>query len=259
MPSIISLSAFPKSGVTYLSFMLFHSLFSDDCDIRDLERKYIIDIHEHPTTRPAERHGVALFKSHFPFNPANPFVRVTNKAIYLLRDPIDVMMSSWDFGKLIQGAQNDTESPAFRAYVRDWLEGGGNGFPAYGSWSNHVRSWLGQRQIPVHLVTYQNLVDRPERELPAILEFLGVNIAADRQRIAIERSSMKSMAAMEKQEVDKGVDGIFFRGSLSAGYGMGHRFINKGYRDSYESVLRPDERAVADRSFGEFKRYFEPA
>ena len=48
MRDLFSLSAFPKSGVTYLSFLMFHSLFPDSCNIRDLESKYVIDIHGNP-------------------------------------------------------------------------------------------------------------------------------------------------------------------------------------------------------------------
>jgi hypothetical protein len=58
------------------------------------------------------------------------------------------------------------------------------------------------------------------------------------------------MATVESQEVENRVDGIFFRNSLSAGYERGHRFINKGYRNSYETMLSVDERALADRVFG---------
>ena len=109
--------------------------------------------------------------------------------------------------------------------------------PQFGPWTQHVRSWLGQTNIPVHLVTYEKLVDDPERELKSIIDFIGIEVPVERQRIAIDRSSMKSMAALESQEVENRVDGIFFRNSLAAGYGQGHRFINKGYRKSYENFL----------------------
>jgi hypothetical protein len=257
LQGIVSLSAFPKSGVTYLSFLLFHSLFSDDCGIQDLERKYIIDIHEYPNAKFDDPRAPRLVKSHYLFNPALPVVRATEKAIYLIRHPIDVMMSAWDFGRLIQGGACDAQSPEFRAYARRWVETGGDGFPAFGTWVQHVRSWLGQSAIPVHLVAYGDLVDQPERELKSILGFLGFEVPVERQRIAIERSSMKSMAALETQEVENRVDGIFFRNALATGYGQGHRFINKGYRKSYEAFLTREERAIADKTFGaEIARYF---
>lgn len=257
MQDIVSLSAFPKSGVTYLSFLLFHSLFSDDCDIHDLERKYIIDIHEYPKARFGDPRAPLLIKSHYPYNPALPATRFTSKAVYLVRHPIDVMMSAWDFERLIKGGVRETQSPAFRAYVRRWVETGGDAFPVSGSWVQHVHSWLDQSNIPVHLVTYENLVDHPGRELKSILGFLDIEIPAERQRMAIERSSMKSMAALETQEVENRIGGIFFRDSLATGYGQGHRFINKGYRKSYETFLTAEERGIADKSFGaEIARYF---
>ncbi len=255
MQGLTSLSAFPKSGVTYLSFLLFHSLFGDDCDIHELERKYILDIHSYPNANFSDPNGPRVFKSHFPYNPAIPAVRLTSKAVYLIRDPIDVMMSTWDFGHLIKGGKRDTQSAEFRAFVRRWVTTGGDAFGGFGSWLQHVRSWFSQPNVPVHLVTYQKLVDDPGPELKAILDFLGMRVSPERQRIAIERSSMKSMAALEEREVKEHINGIFFRDGL-AGYGQGHRFINKGYRKSYESLLTAEERAIADKTFGlEVARY----
>jgi len=257
LQGITSLSAFPKSGVTYLSFLLFHSLFSDDCDIHYLEQKYILDIHAYPNATFGDPRAPRFIKSHFPYNPAIPAVRLTSKAIYLIRHPIDVMMSAWDFEHLVNGGVRQTQSLAFRAYVRRWVTTGGDSFAEFGSWLQHVRSWLGQSAIPVHLVAYENLVDSPDRELKSILGFLGVQVPAERQRIAIDRSSMKSMAALESQEVENRTDGIFFRNNLSVGYAQGHRFINKGYRKSYETLLTSEERAIADKTFGaEIARFF---
>jgi Sulfotransferase domain len=259
LQDIISLSAFPKSGVTYLSFLLFHSLFSDECDIHDLERKYVLDIHAFPNATFADPQGPRLIKLHSSYNLAIPAVRLTSKAIYLIRHPIDIMMSAWDYERLLKGVVHDTQPAAFRDYVRQWLatEGTVRVEPVHGSWIRHVRSWLSQTNIPVHLVRYEHLVDHPERELDSILEFLGVRIPAARQRIAIERSSMKSMAALESHEFKNCIDGIFFRHDLAGSYGQGNRFINKGYRKSYEVVLTPEERVIADQTFGkEIARYF---
>ncbi len=257
--SLVSLSAFPKSGVTYLSFLLFHGLYPDSADVHDLERKYIIDIHAHPRAAPAAVGGMRLFKSHLPYNPAIPIIKATNKAIYLIRHPIDVMMSAWDFENLIGGGNRTAQSPAFRDFVAHFISTGGLAFPQYGSWTDHVRSWLGQSQIPVHLVTYQDLVARPSDELEKILDFLGTRIGAERIAHAVERSSMKSMAALEEQEVEKGIEGVFFNKKLSTGYGQGHRFINKGYKNSYDKMLTAEERAKADAMFGpEIARYLAP-
>jgi len=124
VPSLVSLSAFPKSGVTYLSFLLFYSLFPDSCDIRDIEQKYILDIHAFPNATFADPTGPRLVKSHLPYIPTLPVVRSTSKAVYLIRHPIDVMASAWDFEALTSGGVRSTHSPAFRAFVRRWIETG---------------------------------------------------------------------------------------------------------------------------------------
>jgi hypothetical protein len=100
------------------------------------------------------------------------------------------------------------------------------------------------------LLTYENLVDNPERELKSVLDFIGIPVSDERQRVAIERSSMKSMAAMESQEFEKGIEGIFFHQRLGPGYRQGMRFINKGYRKTYDSILTAEERSLADKTFG---------
>jgi len=257
---LISLSAFPKSGVTYLNFLLFHSLYGDDADLHALERSYVIDIHAHPDARFAEPGAPRLVKSHFPYDPGLPPVARTAKAVYLIRDPIDVMMSAWDYRHFISadGAPpgDPTVHPAFRPFVRDWLETGGGGCAGAGTWVEHVRSWLGQRTVPVHRVTYRDLVDHPRRELAAILAFLDLEIPAEKQALAVERSSMPSMAALEAKELRAGRDGVFFHPELAAGYGRGRRFVNKGYRDCYRTVLTEAERAMADRVFGPVLREY---
>src|SRR5471030_63928 len=141
---VFSLSAFPKSGVTYLSFLMFHCAFPDTCDIHDLESKYVIDIHGFPQANFGDPLAPRLIKSHFPCVPGLPFVSRIAKSVYLIRDPIDVMMSAWDF-KALLGAEASAEqkAAAFRVYVRRWVETGGTDFVEFGSWVNHVRSWLG--------------------------------------------------------------------------------------------------------------------
>ncbi|PWC39500.1 sulfotransferase domain-containing protein [Azospirillum sp. TSO35-2] len=260
MRDLISLSAFPKSGVTYLGFLMFHCLFGDAAAIGDLEKKYVIDIHAWPAMPFAVPEGPRIVKSHFPFGPDRPCVGRTAKAVYLIRHPVDVMMSAWDYRRFLNpddGEGGPADGPAFRQFVHGWLTTGGAEFEVAGPWLQHVRSWLDQREIPVHLVTYADLVDHPDRELAAILRFLDLPVPVDRQAMAVERSRMAAMAALEAEEVRNRRDGVFYRPELARSYEGRRRFINKGHRDCYATLLTDEERALADRTFGaELSAYF---
>ena len=267
MRDLISLSAFPKSGVTYLGFLMFHCLFGDVADIGDLEKTYVIDIHAWPALRFAAPEGRRIIKSHFPFAPGRPGVRRTAKAVYLIRHPVDVMMSAWDYRRFLNpgmtgadGDGNPTDGATFRHFVHRWLATGGEEFEVAGSWLRHVRSWMDQSEIPVHLVTYTDLVDHPSRELAAILRFLDLPVPAERQAMAVERSGMAAMAALEAEEVRNRRTGVFYRPELARSYEGGRRFVNKGHRDCYATLLTGEERALADRIFGtELSTYFPGA
>lgn len=248
MRELICLSAYPKSGVTYLAFLMFHCFFNENVDIGDLERRYVIDIHAWPDLAFASPDAPRIIKSHFPFAGDRPGIDRTAKAIYLIRHPIDVMMSAWDYRQYLD-PRASADAAALRNFVRDWLGSGGAGFEVAGTWRHHVRSWLDQRTVPLHLVTYTDLVDRPMEALTDILAFLELSVPAARMERAVARSTMQAMAALEEEEVRQRRTGVFFRPELAHGYDHGHRFINKGHRNCYHTILTEGERDRADEVF----------
>ena len=54
------IAAFPKSGITYLNFMLFHVLFDRPQDVRLIDSDYIFDVHESLAQGPAARRHASL-------------------------------------------------------------------------------------------------------------------------------------------------------------------------------------------------------
>lgn len=250
-PLSVSLSAYPKSGVTYLSFMLFYCFFPEECQVLDIGSKYVIDIHAHPDAVHDPSHLRRFYKSHHPYERSLASAKKADKVIYLVRDPIDVMMSAWDFKHLVAGTDRSLENEAFRPYVDRWLASGGDAFPEYGSWVAHVRSWLDQTAIPLHLVEYEKLVDQPEAELEDILKFLGADVPSSRRANALRQSSMKEMAALEERQIEQSrLTGSPRHPAIGSGHDRGYRFVNKGYRDSYHRVLTNDQRLQADQMFG---------
>jgi hypothetical protein len=249
------IAAFPKSGITYLNFMLFHILFDAPQDAGRIDSDYIFDLHESPARVPPAGDTPRYVKIHASFAAGIPLRARASRAVYLVRDPIDVMMSAWDFKHLLGEDGLLEATPAehaakFEVFCRKWLTTGGLEYAFAGSWVENVRSWLDQSAIPALVVQYEQLKQEPLAQLQRILKFLDHAAPDERIRAAIEAGNVKNMRQRETEEVASRVSGAFYRPSLAKGYAHGHRFVGRLHQGSYEKVLGPAARLRADEIFG---------
>ena len=255
MKDITYIAAFPKSGITYLNFMLFHVLFDRPQDVRLIDSDYIFDVHESLPRVPPPGDIPRYVKSHYSYGPSIPLRERANRAVYLLRDPIDVMMSIWDF-KHLTGDDNLLDaSPAdrealFQRFCQRWVTTGGLIYPWAGSWKDNVASWLDQKDLPLLVVRYERLKAQPLEELKRILSFFGHEATEQRIAAAIEAGKPDNMRKVESEEVSKGVAGVFYRPGLARGYAQGFRFVGRMHGGSSEKVLSPAGRQYANQIFG---------
>jgi len=255
MKDICYIAAFPKSGITYLNFMLFHLLFDRPQDVRLIDSDYIFDVHESLARVPPSSQTKRYVKIHFAFGPQIPLRQRAARAVYLLRDPIDVMMSVWDFKHLtgeeglLDASHSDREA-LFQKFCQQWLNTGGLAYPWAGSWRDNAASWLDQRELPLLLVRYERLKTNPAEELRRILRFLGHQAGDGRIAAAIEAGKPANMRKLESDEVKSGVSGIFYRPSLARGYAQGYRFVGRMHGGSSEKILSPAARQYATQIFG---------
>jgi len=255
MKDICYIAAFPKSGITYLNFMLFHLLFDRPQDVRLIDSDYIFDVHESLARVPPLGHVKRYVKIHFPFGAQIPFRQRAARAVYLLRDPIDVMMSAWDFMHLTgnEGLLNASQSHRqvlFQKFCQQWLNTGGVVYPWAGSWRDNVSSWVDQKELALLLVRYERLKANPGEELRRILRFLGRQASDERIAAAIEAGEPDNMRKLESEEVKAGVSGIFYRPSLARGYAQGYRFVGRMHSGSSDKILSPAARQYAAQIFG---------
>jgi hypothetical protein len=140
----IALAAFPKSGVTYLSSLLFYSFFPT-AKPEDIERSYVIDIHGNPWETAEAYRGRIFLKTHFAYPEHVKVVGRPEKAVYLVRDPVDIMNSAYDFHRLLDSTfAEDRDS-----FVDRWIASGGGDFDVAGPWIHHADSWTKQPDVPV--------------------------------------------------------------------------------------------------------------
>jgi len=257
MADVVFSAGHPKSGITYLNYLLFNALFEEPRDPARLDSDYIIDIHEFAERVPPPGPRRQYVKTHFCYDPAMPLRDRADRAIYLVRDPIDVMMSIWDFMHLLGDetlltASQATKDPIFREFARGWVTSGGDQTKFGQTWVGNVSSWLAQRDLPVLVVRYEMLRVEPVRQLARICEFLGETIAPDRLELAVRQSSVGAMREQEQHEIASRQPGAFYRPQLEKGYEQGFRFIGRLNTNSYATVLTAEERREADRVFGPF-------
>jgi len=255
MQDICYIAAFPKSGITYLNLMLFHLLFDRPQDTRLIDSHYIFDVHESLARVPPPGEVNRYVKIHFPFGSQIPLRQRARRAVHLLRDPIDVMMSVWDFKHLtgeegLLDASPPQREALFQKFSQHWLSSGGLVYPWAGSWRDNVASWLEQKELPLLLVRYERLKAYPAEELRRILRFLGRRASDERIAAAIEAGKPDNMRKLESEEVKAGVSGIFYRPGLARGYARGYRFVGRMHGGSSEKILSPAARQYAAQTFG---------
>ena len=145
----------------------------------------------------------------------------THAAVYLIRNPLDVCISYANHNNCsIDRAIELMNEPEHQLAPRS------GGLPGQlpqrmGTWSNHVTSWVDQKEFPVRVVRYEDLKVDPVNTFAAALEFLGLEIDLGRVELAVEFSSFDRL---KRQEMEKGFlekpiqASSFFREGKSGGW-----------------------------------------
>ncbi|MEI8233355.1 MAG: sulfotransferase domain-containing protein [Verrucomicrobiota bacterium] len=162
---IIWIASYPRSGNTLLRIILFHvfgiktfSLYDDLADIgSDSKFADIVGHVPMPSEWTPQQAGqdsnLWLVKTHHP--PGDD-----QKAIYVIRDGREASLSYWKYRRTFGGEAIDLASVI-------------QGQVAFGSWSEHVKSWNPKDRPNTLLLRFEDLSTDPARILPLISAFLG--------------------------------------------------------------------------------------
>lgn len=219
---IIWLASYPRSGNTYLRFLLSHYLFGDIKTSAEIEQK-IPDVHHLTQAKKGildtQKDRILMLKTHFPFSEQHPHIENSIGFIYILRNPRDVLLSS---SRFIVG--DDADKAQKIHFAKNFIQH--MGAPIWrragmGAWPEHVASWLAaQTRIPGLFIKYEDLQYSPETELTKILTFFSVDTDRAKLQYAIEKSSIAAMRQLEQTEQIAVEEGAF-HGSKSQFVGSG--------------------------------------
>jgi len=176
----VFLASYPRSGNTYLRWLLSSYLYSESVDFVNM-RLFIPDVLTYYGVKKAYHSNSKpkILKTHLPFN-----VRM-NKVIYVVRDPRDVAYSWYKY-------KNPNNENTLDHFMDHFI----NKSTLYGTWQENVMSYCGRglENDKVLFVKYEDLVLHPKDVLIKICQFLNSPIDDDKMDKAIEKCSKRKMA-----------------------------------------------------------------
>ncbi|MBO0802388.1 MAG: sulfotransferase domain-containing protein [Nocardiopsaceae bacterium] len=192
MAEIAWIASYPKSGNTWLRFMLTRYLTGKLPTSRgtNVVPALLDDVLRGGGGLDLSGSGPVMLKTHFlPGKEVMQLYRSgTAKAVYIVRNPRDVLLSAIRHVGI-------TDMPDAREFARNFIINDGN--PAWrddsgmGSWPESVRDWTEpdvvrtfMPDIDVHVVRYEDMRGDPAGELQKIVDFLDFGRAVDPEEVA---------------------------------------------------------------------------
>lgn len=186
---------FPKSGITWLCFLISNSILSNNKKDESMKATFyniqqlVPDIHmskDLSINKLWEMNTPRFIKSHHEYKSDYKNI------IYLVRNPLSVMIS---YHKYLTGL--DVVDMSFFDFVKSKKYG-------ISTWVNHINSWIKNTNNTqrMHIVTYESLLEKPEATLKNLFENLGISISNDSIIKSVELSSFSNMKKSEKKYRD---------------------------------------------------------
>jgi len=206
--------SYPKSGNTWTRFLVANLLHpGEPVTFENIER-IVPDMHAQSKRFFRSLPRPRFIKSHEYFDPRYP------RVIYIVRDPRDVLSSSYHFHRKQRQISDDYP---IEHYVKRFLAG--DVWSVYASWSQNVTSWLATRpQAPTGglfgtwadnvsswleagvdgsnflMLRYETMLEQPVHELGRIAAFLKIESTPELLSQAVARSSATSLRELEQQQ-----------------------------------------------------------
>ncbi|MGB3694991.1 MAG: sulfotransferase domain-containing protein [Spirulinaceae cyanobacterium] len=184
-PDDVFIVSYPKSGNTWARFLFANLIKPDSVPLINFHNVH--DYCPDDSNLSEEVKALAsprLIKSHQSFNPSFP------KVIYIVRDGRDVYISYFHYLK---------QSLPPNCSLQDFLA---DNTSPFGSWSDHIKSWLDARnrnEDNFLLVRYEDLLEDPFSTFKKMAEFAGFEVGSQQIASAVGNSSFVHMQNIERK------------------------------------------------------------
>ena len=230
-PSDILIASYPKSGRSWLSFMISKILRKDlreEKTLWDFEQDMFYfnnpRIDQKTLSRLNQLSNPRFFQTHLTSAPS--FSRV----IYLLRDPRDVMVSYWHYKRLTE----ENFNLSLKEFVFSKSQ-----WPC--QWQEHVTRWLMDRDSGANIlmIKYEELLEDAGGILRKVLDFAELKYEDKDISWVVGESTFDKMKSMEEEEW-----------KLKGG-GPEERFIRRGQAGGWKDELDLGSLEVIEQRCGD--------
>lgn len=194
-PSDVFIVAYPRSGTTWMRFLLANLLNPGKREEINLTNfgNYIPDINLKFNKRPLWMYryipNPRFFSIHIQYHPRLP------KVVYIVRDPRDVLVSYFHFKRV--------SNPDFNLCLRDFVSSFMLDEHQYrGQWDVHVMGWFtAAERIPsrILLIRYEDMQQDTGLILKKVVDFAGLKYSKNQIQEAVEASTFERMTRIEER------------------------------------------------------------
>ena len=278
---IFWISSYPKSGNTWLRFLIASYYYTKDGFFDENVLKYIDQFPQkiffkgfnYDSKTPTgttkfwikaqekinQDNKIRFFKTHNIFGSVNNF-HFTNRensigCVYVVRDPRNVITSLKNFYEM-----NDNQAFKFMTsknkYIYDvhnFKENSYSDFQFIGSWETNYESWKFQKKIPVKIIRYEDLLNQTYKVVSEVIDFINQTtdnkdkINKNKIKNAVNSSSFSKLKDKEKNEG-------FSEAPKSKGGDKKIPFFNLGPKNNWKIILNDD---LKDKLNNIFKKKLE--
>jgi estrone sulfotransferase len=228
--SDVFLASYPRSGNTMLRFILGEVLSGVPSSFDHIQR-IIPEIGVHGHARPLFDQGRGrVIKTH------ETYRREYGRAIYIVRDVRDVMLSSFARETALDVLHIDN----LDEYVRPFMRGE---MTRFGSWQEHVEGWMNSplaKRGDLLVLSFEEMRQGLESAVARCLEFLGKKVEPGVIQNVIRGNSLEKMRAKEDRAK-----------TLPKSPGEEGRWIGKGAIQGWQGKLTERQLKIVDEFAGE--------
>jgi hypothetical protein len=229
-PDDTFLVSYPRSGNTWMRFVLGSIIHKTDVTFDNMERAFpdiYLNTHWQLEKIPRPRY----IKSHEPYDSRYP------KVIYVVRDPRDVAISFYFYHKKLNKYED-----SFQDFLCLFFRP--NGLQKL-RWDDHLESWrknASNVKGGIYFVRYEDLLTNTVENISAILNFLKITAKEQEIEPWILRNSFKNM---QKKEIQFSDTNELFNATDKE-----IRFVRSGQKQQWTNFMSDNQVKLFYREFG---------